>query len=813
MAIHNPRGDGYGRLTASTVHVILAPSQGGLFFLDMDVEALAWDTVSAALRGLSPAVLSDASHLVLRSPALRWQDSDDLIIELGAGWPTGVEDLASVLESDIAGHGLPLVTVGAVELPLAAAPKTSTTVDPQVLARCRAVELRALLLSGNAIWKPTKYHYRLPSGHHTGLFIRIADAFRDRRAPQALATWLYGCLTANTAVVVDSSTLMPIVQQLDHALRLAAAMNSALPTRGLSNISALDEYPRTRFEYLQRFASFGDLDVLALLSVSSTGRTYRMLQDTLNETSGDEWRAECLVDRGGYGASALPPPSAREHQAPWLALGEEAPFDVQAASCPYCQRVGSARVVDIDPNSFAAMVLPHPTRIMPDIHDARRNASIFEAYQGCNSGEAGTLGSGPESGVRLTAAEDVAAEGSPTLRPDSRPVKFGPATLLHSPEATRLLVERRVGELSDLPNGDRSRNEILGALDAVREGSPTVAICARAQLTSLQGSSGESSPATERVLSLAQAVCPSVQKVITDDDLNADVSVLVGHTSVLITSLGLQSGVTLQQLVVTVQSAYGSLKQTPEMHGVVLHAHPSDRQSWRAVRNTFRGPSGTARLLALWLTYLPRASPFADEFRVLNQVQDAWLDDASYGADTLWAQRTAWLSAQADEVAAPASPLWSSKKEQLRLTSFYGNLDDRHTLVAVGSAMHAALLRQVDEEVPEWVRFDLPNAFRSYFDGIIHASILRWTDPARAWWGADDNESEAVIAELHGRFEQDWRFLLPELLLAAAQGKVPRVGVDLLLAQAKAQLDGGDWPADVLSFVELGHILAENMVP
>ena len=156
MAMRNPHGDGYGRLTASTVRVALAPQQGGLFFVDMDVEATAWDTVAAALRGTPPSVLSDASHLVLRSPVLRWQDSGDSIIELGAGWPTGVEDLAAALESDITGHGFPFVTVGAVELPLAAAPNASASVDAEVLARCRAVELEALLLQGNAIWRPTK---------------------------------------------------------------------------------------------------------------------------------------------------------------------------------------------------------------------------------------------------------------------------------------------------------------------------------------------------------------------------------------------------------------------------------------------------------------------------------------------------------------------------------------------------------------------------------------------------------------------------------------------------------------------------------
>ena len=133
-------------------------------------------------------------------------------------------------------------------------------------------------------------------------------------------------------------------------------------------------------------------------------------------------------------------------------------------------------------------------------------------------------------------------------------------------------------------------------------------------------------------------------------------------------------------------------------------------------------------------------------------------------------------------------------------------------LVAVGAAMQAALLRRVDEEVPEWVSFDLPNAFRSYFDGIIHASILRWTEPARIWWGVDGNECEALIGELRGRSEDDWQCLLPELLLSAAQGKVPEVGVDVLLGEARAELASRSWPIDVLRFVDLGRILVERLV-
>ncbi|WP_419908007.1 hypothetical protein [Candidatus Poriferisodalis sp.] len=809
----NRHGDGYGRLTPSIVEIKMPPREGGVFFLDMDVEAVEWEVVKAALRRMPPATLSDASQMVFRSPRLRWRDSSEPVSVAGRGWPTTVDEMASSVESALVSHGLPTVAVGTVELPLAADPKTSAGVSHEVLARCRAVELDALLQSGNAIWRPTKYHYRLPSGHHTGAFVRIADVFRDHRAAPALGSWLHGCLRENIALVADSGTLMPIVQHLDHVLRLAARATEEFAPRGIAAVETLDSYPLSRFEYLERFSVFEEVVVLALLSVSSTGRTYRMIRDTLKETAGDHWRAECLVSRGDDQATSLPHHDALGRQSPWLALGEATPFLGQPGSCAICRQVDRARVVEIDPRSFAAMVLPQPTRIMPDVQEGRRNASLFETYQSHSPSTRGVRTDSAFDGVCLTESEAGPATASPTLRLPNHGVKFRMDALLRDPAVTQELVASRVAELEALPGRDRDRQEIADALQAVRDGQPAVAICAREQIALFRPAGVNDDAAMAQVLTIAQSVCPTVETAVVDDEFDAVASRANRQTSLLLVAPGVQSGATLQQLVVRVQNKCRQLDTPPEMHGLVVHAHPADRQTWRALRNTFRGPSGTARLLALWLTYLPRTSPFEEEFRVLRQFQEEWLEGTYEGTDALWQERLAWLDPDASAVESPQSPLWSPMKLQLRLTSLYGDLDDRHVLVAVGAAMQSALLRRTDEQVPEWVRFDLPNAFRSYFDGIIHASILRWTEPARAWWGVDDNECEALIGELKGRFEDDWKCLLPELLLAAAQGKVPQAGVDRLLEEACAQLRSKSWSPEVLRFVELGRILVEHLVP
>ena len=359
------QGNGYGLLTASGVIIWHPPSEGGLFFIHMDLRPDRWDTVVGALRRLPPSVAADASLMVFRSPLVRWGRETNPIVGAGPGWPENVDSLATALSQAVASHQLPRVEVGAFELPLGAAPIASSNIDEVTLAQCRAVELRTFLERGNAIWRPQEYHYRLPSGHHADSFVRIADAFRDHRAPAALATWLRGFTHANTVLVIDSGTLMPIVQELNITMR-TAFLAGRTAEDGLVRIEALDAYPRTRHEYLRRFDSLGQLEVLALLSVSSTGRTYGMLRDTLQETvATGQWRAECLVTRTGSAADSLPSPDARERQAPWNSLGDKAPDWRSASLCDLCRNPATARLVQVDPVDFAAMVLPGPMRIMP----------------------------------------------------------------------------------------------------------------------------------------------------------------------------------------------------------------------------------------------------------------------------------------------------------------------------------------------------------------------------------------------------------------------------------------------------------------
>lgn len=856
MIRRSAESHGYARLTTAGLCIYLTPGDGSLLFVDLDISE-GWDQVIAALRAASPSLLQSVSKVIFKSPRIVWSghidgvamDSPDrVVVDYPVGWPASTVDLCESLRSALKKHRLPVPEVGVLEIPIGA-DVVGVGVDDFEMAACRAVELEAFLETQGGIWRPSLYHYELPSGQHARSFVRVADALRDPAAPSALASWLRPAIRPTTAVVIDSGSIMPIISEVDTVIRRAA---QRLPiVDGLVLTESIDRYPRSRFEMQRRLAGWETVHILALLSVSSSGRSYRLLKESLRDTT-DRWRAERMVERGNERASALPPADALEGQAPWLSIdiGEG---HVSARVCSACRNQRTSRVVHIDPRTFAAMALPGPALVLPDYFAAIRNASLFNAYR-----------SKGFSSVQLAGSERTRERARPYLRPDQpERIRFEPISLL-TPDSGEIagLVGARVDELRSLRRSDTSRELINGSLAKISNSGATVVVCDAEELTVLSaalqrdpgrgdsddgadgvdvqrgvddgaGDVGDAGAvqghnslegAKERFLAAARAVCPTVRSVSVvdlhpglDSCMDALVEDLKPHDRLLLTVAGLQTGVTLQHLVVAVQEAYLRLERDPSIAGLVLHAHPVDGEAWASVRNSFGGRSDPS-LLALWLTYLPGRSPFANEFDLLRLVKECWYDGRRPGVKALVRARLGWLNPERSNAAegfAIASPLWSPRLQVLRRTSIYGALDDRNVLPAVGAALAEKLDQEVLGGAPGWVAVDMAKVLRSYFDGLLHAAVMRWVSPELAWWGAD-GECSAILGELKGRFaaSDDWELLLPEMLLAAAQGKLPDDGVAYLLAEAKSALNakGADaWPPEVLDFVDLGQMLVDNL--
>lgn len=654
--------------------------------------------------------------------------------------------------------------IGLVHLPLNEPPQVVWTEQEQdgdaLLGRARSIEVETLLRLGDALWEPRGHHYRLPSGHHSANFVRVADGLRRPRDAAALSTWLHAGLKEGSVVLVDSGTIAPIISELR-----ATAMVSGQP---LSAVVSIDDYPLSQYEFRRALGFAQDAHVLAVISVSASGDMRARMERALTETAGS-WRSEILVDRRGAGATAVPTTEVSGPQAAWLSLATTRLM--RESECALCR---DTPYIDVDPRSFAAMTIPDPTLVVPDIDDARRNRSLWERY----------LASG---GIRLTSAKTGRSAWRPYGAPD---LLFDPTKLVESSD-TRDFIVNRVRQLRELPRRrvDDPLPDVLQATLAEVTGFDVVVVDNR----DMEGVDDEARSRLFAALGV-ELGGPSVPPMVgvgpdvEPSSLRADIGTA---RRILIVCLGLRTGATLQRLLVQVHDAMRQAPAAdPEIRAVVIHARPEHPRHWVTLRNSFSGPRGS-RLVALWLSYLPNRQLLNEEGTVLNYIPGPASN----------AMRSRLMTSERDQT------LWGPATPSLRLTSYYGDqLGASEVVAAVGSAMqHARTVARVGGS-PGRVQFELPAILRSYFDPLIHVAVLRWLQPHEGWWGDRAEDAEHVLHELESRSEGtgDWDLLLPELLLAAAQAKVPPSGAAFLRLSAQRYLDDRDKSEAVQQYVRLG---------
>ena len=115
--------------------------------------------------------------------------------------------------------------------------------------------------------------------------------------------------------------------------------------------------------------------------------------------------------------------------------------------------------------------------------------------------------------------------------------------------------------------------------------------------------------------------------------------------------------------------------------------------------------------------------------------------------------------------------------------------------------------------------FDVGRLVRSYFDAVITCSAIRWLQPGELWWGAANDDADSVRDSVAYLLDQaidgieEQVLLVPELLLAAAQGKVPTGAHEVVLE--RAELLSAAWPdepgfSEVRGAVEVGMKLLRS---
>ena len=626
------------------------------------------------------------------------------------------------------------------------------TGDPMLLGAARAIEIKALLMRHGAIWRPKAYHYRMPGGAHSTVFVRLADAIRSPRDAYCLASWLAPKASPSSGVVMDTASMTPVVLALDI---LAMAEGQRLgATRSLEN------YPSTRLDAMRAVRDVDDglHPVMAILSVHTTGTLRDRFVAALEQAVSGRWGLDVVIDKAGTGDSgaanlaAAEGGTALDRVDTWLSLG--AAVDASPESCSAC-RGDSARLVQIDPRTFDGMVLPEPDLMMPSAPWASRQREFWKLADDADA-------------LFLETTSDVSA-GHP-----------------------RHALDKIIGVKIDFDV--LLRDEMLDQFAAAAAARTTQK---RAELRDgaydlvLVDGHDAGRPNFERFA--AEALSPltnSPWRTLPSDPSNWDPELrdaIMGAQNILLFTLGLVSGLSLQRMLFSVQQVRRETTADYDLDALVLHVRPTAPR----IRDTLANAINEHNLVGLWESFLPDDRyPLQEEHTILELATDLPPEVDAFRTTRL---QICSNFGSSDQIFWGFGPHGGADATRLSPMSYFGEtLRARAAFAAVGSAVQHAHV-QVERAVgaPLWRMFEMPSVIRSYYDPIILVSIFRWIRPTEAWWGSSAREGEMALEHLLGRTtEGDAPLLLPELLLAAAQGKIPRVAFDSLRAKATVVADG-----------------------
>ena len=695
-----------------------------LVFVDIDGSRL------EQLRNLPPTLLGQRNAtLLVRTRAINTPAADDRaqIAELAERW--GLPMRVAILAHPI---GLPptVEVVHGTEL------SDEQTAD--LLASARAAELEGMLEFGRAIWRPEDYHYRLPSGEHAGSYIKLGDAVREPRDADVLASWLAPHLSDHTGLVLDTGTLTPVAQSV--------ALTMARAGRPLGAVATLDQYPRATVdvdEAIERGA--GDYGrVLVVISVSSSGRLLERVRAALaRRVASVEGRIVILVNKAG--STELSDVEA------WSPLPGQQPLAERGADiaedCELCRDSKRSRIIPINPFSFDGMLRAQLRPITPSVGDPNRNRPLWEAADRC---DAVSVESWPHPAMRRRRSDRL-------------------------PMSVKLDVDSMLAD-------SVFRTEVCGRIDAAISdqgfGNDATLVLVPEHEHGHSDFQGFWSAIKDHIAPDAADPVSFPIDARFDDPLRHRIA---GSRSVLVFGLGTVTGASLQRALVGVQTAHRGNPRY-RLQGFVVHARPASDRERQTLLNSFGRDGVHPALRYGWLTVLPDHSPLRDEQAVIKGLQTSNFDPA---AQTFIANRMKLTGGSAPDE--DTAVLWGARADaRLTPNSIYGQeLGVSAAYVAVGSAMTAGLFEPQARAAPELRVFDIAAVVRSYYDPLILGSFFRWLRPHEAWWGWTEAEGSATVQHLIDRGHDDDRHvLIPELLLATAQGKVTRPAVEVIVASA-----------------------------
>lgn len=779
--------DGYLRIEAPQGGITRETSSTGaalsLLFVDMVLDANPIDRIANSLQS---ANCGHASVILFRWNEVALPSSD-----LAAFESKVVEWLSQLAQHAVISRHLQPHWVGVIAhvigtVPLAKwvcrgandalidHPNSTLLVD-----RALRTEISALFEWGHAIWRPSNYHYELPSGDHSASFIKVADAFRTPRDADVCGFWLADRLAEDQVVITDNASLIPLVMALRN-------LSSQADWRVPASIT-LEDYPATRFSVFNALKSARSLasTALILLSVNASGRHLSLIEDaaySILRPGNVKYNIVVIADKNIPWSHFYRSPDKTTSS--WLGMADHIPNSLDSSSCSICRSSDRSQIVKIDPRSFEALALPGANLIMPDVNAALAAKDFWTLCY--RAGALGVLSLPDES-------PSIEARG----KGEFMNVRVSTRKLLQYLRSDDDLLRGRMTKLIE--------NKQLRPTDFDTIDSIVVSKYER----ELEG--------FDNVLQVVLGSLGCIGKPLIELDVQMPIEKFpddtrrkIGSTlNPLILSIGSVSGWNMRQMLVAVQQCWTELSIEGTVTGLVLHSRPSSDRQWK---NLFA--SYSKKLYFIWQTFIPIASPLDDERKVLATITT---DSVALGPRNFLRGRRRFCSPPAglhrwdvriaafedgQSVPDPRMVLWGlspiGSPMTVRNESLYGTRVDALTAyVAVGAAMQAKR-EQMKNTDPRWPMFDFDSISRSYFDGILVASMLRWANPSECWWGESSHSRNQAVQSLLARTRDsnDQQVLYPELLLAAYQGKIPREAVSDAIARIRSDVESWDEAID-----------------
>lgn len=581
-----------------------------------------------------------------------------------------------------------------------------------LLPHIRRLEIEAHLHRTKAHYTPLEHHFLLPSGAHASSFSRVADALDDITIVGRFADWIEHGRLCPDAVLGDTWTILPLLQEL--ATRAAPIAGHPVA------VWSFAEYPSLRV--VRETLS-------TILPSLGTIRAPRLLFVASGLASGD------MVRRiQAFAKEALPGVSL-EFVAITAARGSVRQVDVccemppvrrysvqRGEVCMLCREPGKAPLVRIDPKKYFPMFEVHSYRQMMTAQEATVHAGLWEAISRQDAaavhltdtslGEPRHLHVGVRV-ERLLRDENLAAEVEQDLR--SHMHRGADVVIIPRHEATGALLAIARGAL-----GGQFREVVI-----------------------------ERAPADEAETAGAEEIDAASRQAV--------ISSLQGAQQILILDDVIIRGTTVRTIHRFLQEEIQTLASTKAPHpdyeisAYAVLARPENYSEWALLVDSLRQRPG-ARAKAYRTIPLPgEPCPWCIEQRELSRMSSrikrlATLGRGGRRTDRLLKllddRRRVLTSARGSMSLGLTSELFAVGKEgetsgrateQLTPHSLFGErLSESATYLAVAATLHslrdfaASQVRVQQAGIWAW---DTAKIVSAYHDPLIQASFLRAASP------------------------------------------------------------------------------------